>query len=160
MQATSQATYRATQAALSDIEKKIERIRKIRKTYKKHIRILDALASEPRGYFFCSEHSPHAYLSLTVQGFLADVEPDLIDILEYLSDELGTFPESCDNPQARERTYEFSCPDGFSITIMAKLSETATCQRVEVGRRQTTKWVQVETEEPVFAFDCLSGNPA
>jgi hypothetical protein len=147
--------FKKTLTAIEDVEESIARLRKTRRLLKRHADILDALASEQTGYLFTSSTYPHVYYSRNVRGFTFSDEPELFDLLEYLSDEFGRLPDCTDSPQVSEREFTFALPDGFTCTVTAKLADDSTCQRVQVGTHRVTRYVAQEVEEPVFAFDCV-----
>lgn len=101
--------------------------------------------------------SPCLTIYLNVKGFLCDAAPELMKLLEFLSIWYENPPTSLDSPASACRFYNFTPghPDGLPIQVSATLAEGSDlCQRVVTGTRKTTKLVEVETDEPVFAFKC------
>lgn len=85
----------------------------------------------------------------TPKAFLADECPEFIDYLEAIQDITGIEPESEDYPDEDYRKYKFG-----KINVFATPPEDGLCKRVIVGSRPRLKSVDVEVEEPVYAYKC------
>lgn len=89
-------------------------------------------------------------IHLPVTAFTWADNRELFQLLEALENFTGVEPESCDHPQDGHRDYVF----GSSIRLIASLTQAGAYNRVVVGAQKTTKWVEVEVDEPIYAFKC------
>lgn len=101
--------------------------------------------------------SPELRITLPVQGFLCDVAPQLVDLLEFISQYYEKPPTSTDLPNQASRCYSFTpAHEGtLHVFISAELVEGSdACQRIIVGTKKSEKIAYVEVDEPVYAFKC------
>lgn len=89
---------------------------------------------------------------LPVTAFTWAESPTLFAFIEALEALTSTESESVDNPQDGNRTYHF----GPNLWLVATLLEDGTCNRVLVGTKKVRKtaFVEVEVNEPIYAFKC------
>lgn len=112
----------------------------------------------PEANLYMSDYSaPRLTIYLNVKGFLCDAAPELVQILEFLSMRYENPPTSLDSPDTASRLYNFKPAElnGLPICVHTTLVEgDGLCERVITGSRKTTKFVEVDVDEPVFAFKC------
>lgn len=93
-----------------------------------------------------------------VQGFTSEAAPELVNLLEWLSQFFDKDAYSSDAPNDGQRSYMFQKPINESIietAVIAELdSNSENCQRIIVGTHKAQRMAYVEIDEPIYKFKC------
>lgn len=98
-------------------------------------------------YFYTSRWSITLYVS--VDGFLSNVSPELMDLIADVETVVGVEATSYDLPDQNCRTYKCG-----KVEIYAEPRESGACNRVVVGTKKEHRSADVEVDVPTYAFVC------